>query len=95
MTRDIKNILKMSAPQDEDKYIWYLCVEQKPLQWTCGETTAEAALRGLSEKTTMVVPVSKMMPKLLDHAVLTHTLRSQMNVKVERATPIQTLAKQS
>ena len=74
----------------EDKYNWFLCVEEKPLQWSCCETTAERALNGrgvnlaFPGKNTMAIPINKSLPKFLDKNVLKWTIERQIRVKVER-----------
>lgn len=75
----------------EDKFNWFLCVEEKPLQWTCCETTAERALngRGLNMafpgKNTMAIPINKLCPKFLDKNVIRWQIEQQINVKVTRS----------
>lgn len=74
----------------DERLNWFLCVEEKPLQWTCGETTAERALNGLGVnlafpgKNTMAIPISKSLPKFLDRIVLQYTIKQELNVKVNR-----------
>lgn len=69
---------------------WFLCVEEKPLQWTCGETTAERALHGLGVnlafpgKNTMAIPISKSLPKFLDRIVLKYTIKRELKVNIDR-----------
>jgi hypothetical protein len=71
-----------------DKYNWFLCVEEKPLQWSCCETTAERVLNGrelnLGGKNTMAIPISKSLPKFLDRIVLQYEIKRELNIKVKR-----------
>lgn len=80
----------MSQSTEQDNYHWYLCVEDKPLQWRCKQTSANSAMKGLDatgqivhEKQTMVVTIQKYVPSFVHEMYLKREIKNQLNVRRE------------
>lgn len=80
----------MSNTTGQDNYHWYLCVEERPLQWRCKQTTANYALKGIDatgqiihEKQTMALTIPKYVPSIMHDIYLKGEIKNQLNVRRE------------
>ena len=71
---------------EKNNYRWFVCTENKPMKWSCIETSAERALgneKQADHKRTMAIPVSNMMPTILDKWYVKRSIKNHLNVSVK------------
>jgi len=71
---------------DAEKYDWFVCVENKPMKWSCVKTTPMLALhapRDTAEARTMAIPVSKFMPQILEKWYVKQAIKDHLVVAVK------------
>ncbi len=66
-------------------YRWYLCIEKRPLQWTCVRTEEKEALYpwtsfSIDTSTTKAVPIQTWVPRILDPIILHSTLHPKVGI---------------
>jgi hypothetical protein len=69
-----------------NKYRWYLCVETSTHNWKCKQVTAEQALDPFTchdGRATMALPVSRLLPEIIDKAHLRHVLKPAVDIVVD------------
>ena len=70
--------------ESQDKYRWYLCVQNKIEKWDCVRTSGVEALRpffyGADHPNTKAIMINKWYPRLFDPLILNWNLHPRVGI---------------